>query len=43
VKEEHYFLATFWSWGIYGVAMACVEGKETLHTAVNRLTNIILG
>ncbi|MEK3969352.1 hypothetical protein BSK49_30175 [Paenibacillus odorifer] len=43
VKEEHYLLATFWSWGIYGVAMACVEGKETLHTAVNRLTNIILG
>ncbi|WP_375103024.1 TetR/AcrR family transcriptional regulator [Paenibacillus sp. RS8] len=42
-KEEHYLLATFWSWGIYGVAMACVEGKETLHTAVNRLTNIILG
>jgi len=43
VKEEHYLLATFWSWGIYGVAMACVEGKETLHTAVNRLTTIILG
>lgn len=43
VKEEHYFQATFWSWGIFGVAMACVEGKETLHTAVNRLTNIILG
>ena len=42
VKEEHYLLATFWSWGIYGVAMACVEGKETLHTAVNRLTNTIL-
>ncbi len=43
VKEEHYLLATFWSWGIFGVAMACVEGKETLHTAVNRLTKIILG
>ena len=43
VKEEHYLLATFWSWGIYGVAMACVEGKETLHTAVIRLTTIILG
>mgnify|MGYP003446596946 CR=1 FL=1 len=43
VKEEHYLLATFWSWGIYGVAMACVEGKETLQTAVNRLTTIILG
>ena len=43
VKEEHYLLATFWSWGIYGVAMSCVEGKETLHTAVNRLTTIILG
>lgn len=43
VKEEHYLLATFWSWGIYGVAMACVEGKETLHTAVNRLITIILG
>jgi AcrR family transcriptional regulator len=43
VREEHYLLATFWSWGIYGVAMACVEGKETLHTAVSRLTNIILG
>ncbi|MFJ7679717.1 TetR/AcrR family transcriptional regulator [Peribacillus sp. NPDC046944] len=43
VKEEHYLLATFWSWGIYGVAMACVEGKETLHTAVNRLTTMILG
>ncbi|GLO66085.1 MULTISPECIES: TetR family transcriptional regulator [Oceanobacillus] len=43
VKEEHYLLATFWSWGIYGVSIACVEGKETLHTAVNRLTNIILG
>lgn len=28
VKEEHYLLATFWSWGIYGVAMACVEGKK---------------
>lgn len=42
VKEEHYLLATFWSWGIYGIAMACVEGKETLHTAVNRLINIIL-
>lgn len=42
VKEEHYLLATFWSWGIYGVAMSCVEGKETLHTAVNRLTNVIL-
>ncbi len=43
VKEEHYLLATFWSWGIFGVAMACVEGKETLHTAVNRLSKIILG
>ncbi|WP_455675365.1 TetR/AcrR family transcriptional regulator [Pradoshia sp.] len=43
VKEEHYLLATFWSWGIFGVAMACVEGKENLHTAVNRLTKIILG
>ncbi|MEC0111188.1 TetR/AcrR family transcriptional regulator [Paenibacillus taichungensis] len=43
VKEEHYLLATFWSWGIYGVAMACVEGKESLHTAVKHLTNIILG
>ena len=42
-KEEHYLLATFWSWGIYGVALSCVEGKETLHTAVNRLTTIILG
>ena len=41
-KEEHYLLATFWSWGIYGVAIACVEGKETLHTAVNRLTTMIL-
>lgn len=43
VKEEHYLLATFWGWGIYGVAMACVEGKETLHMAVSHLTNIILG
>jgi len=43
VKEEHYLLATFWSWGIYGVAMACVEGKESLHSAVKHLTNIILG
>lgn len=42
-NEDHYLLATFWSWGIYGVAMACAEGKETLHTAVNRLTTIILG
>lgn len=25
----------------YGVAKACEEEKETLHTAVNRFTNII--
>jgi len=42
VKEEHQTLATFWSWGIYGVAMAYTEGKETLHTSVQRLTKIIL-
>lgn len=41
-NEEHFLLATFWSWGIYGVAMACIEGTETLHTAVNRLTKLIL-
>lgn len=42
VKEEHFLLATFWSWGIYGVAMACVDGKESLHTAVVQLTTLIL-
>lgn len=42
VNEEHFLLATFWSWGIYGVAMACVEGKESLHTAVFKLTTLIL-
>lgn len=42
VNKEHYLLATFWSGGIYEVAMACVEGKESLGTAVKRLNKLIL-
>lgn len=41
-KEEHQTLATFWSWGIYGVAMDYLEGEETLKSSVQRLTKIIL-
>lgn len=39
--DDHFLKATFWSWGIYGVAMACVQGKETLHVAVNKLSAMI--
>lgn len=42
VNKEHDLLATFWSGGIYEVAMACVEGKESLGAAVNRLNKLIL-
>lgn len=38
---DHNVTATFWSWGIYGVAQACIEGEETLHTAVTKLMNIM--
>lgn len=38
---DHYVKATFWSWGIYGVAAACILGKETLNTAVTKLTKLL--
>ncbi|KZB90916.1 hypothetical protein A2U94_13325 [Bacillus sp. VT 712] len=38
---DHFVTATFWSWGIYGVATACIQREETLHTAVPKLMNII--
>lgn len=42
VNNDHYLLATFWSGGIYEVAMSCVEGKESLGTAVKQLNKLIL-
>lgn len=41
-NTDHYLLATFWSGGIYEVAMCCSEGKESLETAINRLNQLIL-
>ncbi|MFJ7661096.1 TetR/AcrR family transcriptional regulator [Lysinibacillus sp. NPDC097162] len=38
---NHFVTATFWSWGIYGVATACIQGEESLHSAVPKLMNII--
>ena len=40
IKEEHDLLATFWSWGIYGVAMMYVEGRIQKNEAENKLMNI---
>ena len=41
-KTDHYLLATFWSGGIYEVAMSCLEGQESLSTAAHRLNKLIL-
>lgn len=41
-NTDHYLLATFWSGGIYEVAMSCLEGRESLATAVTRLSKLIL-
>lgn len=38
---DHFVTATFWSWEIYGVATACIQGEETLHTAVTKLMKIM--
>lgn len=42
VSNDHYLLATFWSGGIYEVAMSCVEEKKSLGTAVKQLNKLIL-
>ncbi|MGG4471523.1 TetR/AcrR family transcriptional regulator [Paenibacillus alvei] len=40
-NPDHFVTATFWSWGIYGIATACMQGEISLQTAVAKLMNII--
>lgn len=41
VSSEHESLATFWSWGIYGIATDCINGKETIDSAVSKLLRMM--
>lgn len=40
-SENNDFLATYWSGGIYEVAMSCLDGKVAKETNINRLSALI--
>ncbi|MBM0066816.1 TetR/AcrR family transcriptional regulator [Alkalicoccobacillus gibsonii] len=39
--SDHLIKATFWSWGIYGLAMTCIRGEETIDSALPKVMKIM--